>query len=101
MRNSLLAAFAALATSIAVAQTAKPPSIDAVVGHYRFQSGLVMSVERTGDAVTVSSTGNPPQSLSITPDGKFAYASIPGYLTFDLDAAGKAKTLHFHYDEQS
>jgi len=100
MRYSL-PALTVLLVSAAAAQTAKAPSIDAVVGHYRLQTGAIMTVERSGETVTAVSTGNPPQVLSVTPDGKYAYSSIPGYLTFDLDKAGKATTLHFHFGDES
>jgi hypothetical protein len=88
-----------LIATVAAAQT-KTPSVDAVVGHYRFQTGLIMTVEKNGTDLSVTSTGNPPQGVLAGPDGKFNYAQIPASLTFDLDATGKAKTLHFHFDDK-
>lgn len=77
------------------------PSADAVIGYYRFKSGLDFNVYKNGDALTVKSTGQPPQVLTVSADGRFSYPGIPAYLTFDLDAKGVAKTLHFNFDEKS
>lgn len=74
---------------------------EAVVGYYRFKSGVDMKVYLDDGLLMVKSTGQPPQFLNGTADGRFNYPSIPGYLTFDLGADGKAKTLHFHYDDKS
>jgi len=134
MRKSMFAAIAVLAAVEAMAQTApakvssveaskvavsKPevPKTEAIVGHYRFKSGLIMSIDRVPDhllpknggatgnsavaGVTVTSTGQPVQALTVSADGRLSYAQIPAYLTFDLTPAGTAKTLHFHYDERS
>lgn len=109
MRSFMSALALAMLATAAVAQTNKPqvapptaaPSGDAVVGHYRFKSGLIMSVEKSGDALTVKYQGQPPQPLTASPDGKFSYAQGQAYLTFDLDPKGVAKTLHVYYDDNT
>jgi hypothetical protein len=106
-----LAIFFAL-PSVSIAQTTNPakppsaaastaPSIESVVGDYRFDSGLIMSLEKMDQTAYVKSTGQPQQALTISPDGHFNYPSIAAYLTFDVDKAGKATKLHFHFDEKS
>ncbi|HTE43208.1 MAG TPA: hypothetical protein VK629_20465 [Steroidobacteraceae bacterium] len=101
MQRLMLAALATLISTAAMAQAGKTPSLDAVVGHYRFQSGLIMKVEKNGEGLSVTSTGSTPQGVLPSPDGKFNYTQIAAYLTFDLDAAGKATTLNFHTDDKS
>jgi hypothetical protein len=92
--------FISVAAAAANQPAATPPA-NAVVGDYRFQSGLIMTIEYAGAGVTVKSTGQPVQSLTASTDGHFSYAAIPAYITFDLDAKGVSKTLNFHYDERS
>jgi hypothetical protein len=89
------------------AEAAKPvaatgtPNLEALAGDYRFKSGLDMNVAKNGNTLLVKSTGQPPQILTASSEGKFNYAQIPAYITFDLDPKGVAKTLHFHYDDKS
>jgi len=103
----MVAMLSSLAAGIAAAQTApakeapKTPSADVVVGHYRFQSGLIMSIQQSGDKLTVKSTGQQPQYLTPSDDGRFSYASGQASLSFDLDPSGKGKTLHIHFDDRS
>jgi hypothetical protein len=77
------------------------PTFEAIAGHYRFDSGVIMSVEHTAQTLFVKSTGQPQQSLTVSADGHFNYSAIPAYLTFDVDKTGQATKLHFHYDERS
>jgi len=86
-----------------LAQTTPPKSanVDQVIGHYRFKSGSISSVEKSGETLIVTSTGQPPQSISASADGKFSYAAIPAYLTFDGNGSSPSKTLTFHYDDRT
>jgi hypothetical protein len=107
MRRFLLAVCIGMTAAAAFAQTgpvkeaAKVPSGDAILGHYQFKSGVVMSIERSGEVLTVESTGQQAQALTALANGQYSYASGQASLSFDLDSSGKGKTLHLHFDERT
>jgi hypothetical protein len=109
MRNALFVAIAIGATALSSAQTKPPadsdahrptPNPNALVGNYRFESGLLMKIEHSDGQFYAQTTGQPRQSLSAT-DGRLTYATIPAYLTFDMDNQGVARIIHFHFDDRS
>ena len=98
---TLCTAVTALAQTPAPKAQDKAPAAEAIVGHYQFQSGLIMSVENTGGALSMKYTGQPAQALSPAANGRFSYAGGQAELSFDLDATGKGKTLHVYFDERT
>jgi hypothetical protein len=109
----IIPAFAAIfITAAAVVQytpaaaQSKAPAAEEVLGHYRFESGLIMSVEKSRNVLTVRQLGQQPQTLSASPEGEFSYANGKFYLTFDLGPQGSTKqdvaqTLHVHFDNNN
>jgi hypothetical protein len=75
-------------------------TVEGIVGHYRFDSGQIISLESFGDNVTAKSRGVPQNVLTPSPDGRFSYSSNPAYLTFGLDAKGTANALQYHFEDR-
>jgi hypothetical protein len=97
MRRSILGGLAMSVAAIAMAQT-QAPGLERVVGHYRFASGQIFSVERSGESVSVKSRGMPQSVLTKSADGKFSFPASENFLSFDIAASGSVSALQYHFD---
>ena len=102
MRRTL---FVVVTTCIAIAATAQTasnaPSIDDLVGHYRLDSGQVLTLENVNGKVVVKTRGLSQNVLTVTPEGHFNYPASSAYLTFGATTDGPTKSLQYHFEDRA
>ena len=72
-----------------------PKTLDAYVGAYR-DSGMVFTVTREGDQLSVQLTGQPKFPVFPQSERKFFLKVVDAQIAFDVDAAGRATQLTLH-----
>ena len=72
-----------------------PKTLDAYVGAYR-DSGMVFTVTREGDQLSVQLTGQPKFPVFPQSERKFFLKVVDAQIAFDVDAEGRATQLTLH-----
>ena len=72
-----------------------PKTLDAYVGAYR-DSGMVFTVTREGDQLSVQLTGQPKFPMFPQSERKFFLKVVDAQIAFDVDAEGRATQLTLH-----
>ncbi|UXN58751.1 serine hydrolase [Phyllobacterium zundukense] len=70
--------------------------LDRLVGGYRMQPTLVLTVTREADRLYVQATGKPRQRIFPTTEMHYFCKTIPAEIIFEADAEGQVKRLILH-----
>ncbi|HTE39673.1 MAG TPA: hypothetical protein VK629_02515 [Steroidobacteraceae bacterium] len=77
------------------------PSAEKVAGHYRFESGQILTLDAFDEKLTATSRAQTQSVLTKDANGRFVYPSGSAHITFDLDANGMAKALTYTEAERN
>lgn len=78
--------------------TLNPKTIDQIVGTYRLNPNIALSITRNGTRVFVQENDEPKQELGAENERNFFSKTSDDEYSFELDSQGKASTMMLHSD---
>ena len=73
-----------------------PKLFDKYVGRYQLAPNFILAVTREGDHLFAQATGQPKFELFAEGEKEYFLKVVDAQITFEVDAAGKAKQLVLH-----